>query len=168
MAVDTSVIGKPTGAYQVRVERGPVEFFATAVKDDNPIYHDPSGGEGRRLRRDPGAADVLVRDAAHGQVHRGAAARPDRRQEPDARRSWASCSPRAASSSTASRSSSTTGRSSSATCSSARGRVLDVYEKESKGSIMTFIVIETAWRDEATGEPVVTEKFNLIHRRQAA
>jgi peroxisomal enoyl-CoA hydratase 2 len=48
------------------------------------------------------------------------------------------------------------------------GTVLDVYEKESKGSIMTFIVIETAWRDEKTGEAVLTEKFNLIHRRQAA
>jgi hypothetical protein len=29
---------------------------------------------------------------------------------------------------------------------------------------MTFIVMETVWRDEATNEPVVTEKFNLIHR----
>jgi hypothetical protein len=29
---------------------------------------------------------------------------------------------------------------------------------------MTFIVVETVWRDDATGEPVVTERFNLIHR----
>ena len=40
MAVDTSVIGKPTSARRVRVERGPIEFFATAVQDANPIYHD--------------------------------------------------------------------------------------------------------------------------------
>jgi hypothetical protein len=29
---------------------------------------------------------------------------------------------------------------------------------------MTFIVVETVWRDDATGAPVVTERFNLIHR----
>ena len=40
MAVDTSVIGKSTGAYKVRVERGPMSFFAAALKDDNPIYRD--------------------------------------------------------------------------------------------------------------------------------
>jgi acyl dehydratase len=45
MAVDTSVIGKPTGAYRVRVERGPVEFFASAVKDANPVYHDPAAAK---------------------------------------------------------------------------------------------------------------------------
>jgi len=46
------------------------------------------------------------------------------------------------------------------------GRISDIYEKESKGSIMTFIVMETEWTDEA-GAPVVTERFNLIHRRKA-
>jgi hypothetical protein len=30
--------------------------------------------------------------------------------------------------------------------------------------MMTFIVMETVWRDDATGEAVVTERFNLIHR----
>jgi hypothetical protein len=29
---------------------------------------------------------------------------------------------------------------------------------------MTFICSETNWRDETTGEPVVTARFNLIHR----
>ena len=44
------------------------------------------------------------------------------------------------------------------------GKILDIYEKESKGAVMTFIVVETAWRDEASGEAVVTERFNLIAR----
>ena len=30
---------------------------------------------------------------------------------------------------------------------------------------MTFVVSETVWSDETTGDPVVTTKFNLIHRR---
>ena len=46
------------------------------------------------------------------------------------------------------------------------GRIVDAYEKESKGSIMTFFVMETVWRDESDA-PVVTERFNLIHRRKA-
>jgi hypothetical protein len=44
------------------------------------------------------------------------------------------------------------------------GKIGDFYEKESKGKTMTFIVTETVWRDEQTNEPVVTERFNLIHR----
>jgi hypothetical protein len=42
--------------------------------------------------------------------------------------------------------------------------VTNAYEKESKGKVMTFIVTETVWKDRATGEPVVTSIFNLIHR----
>ena len=44
------------------------------------------------------------------------------------------------------------------------GHVVDAYAKESKGKTMTFLVTETVWRDEASGEPVVTSRFNLIHR----
>jgi hypothetical protein len=44
------------------------------------------------------------------------------------------------------------------------GRVTDMYEKESRGSTMTFLVMETTWTDEASGEPAVTTVFNLIHR----
>jgi hydroxyacyl-ACP dehydratase HTD2-like protein with hotdog domain len=44
------------------------------------------------------------------------------------------------------------------------GVLTDIYEKESKGRTMTFVVIETVWRDDATGDKVVTERFNLIHR----
>ena len=40
MSVDKSHIGKPTGRSVVVIERGPVSNFATAVKDDNPVYHD--------------------------------------------------------------------------------------------------------------------------------
>ena len=44
------------------------------------------------------------------------------------------------------------------------GTVVDVYEKETDSAVMTFIVIETVWRDDQTGEPVLTERFNLIGR----
>ena len=45
-----------------------------------------------------------------------------------------------------------------------QGKITDAYQKESKGRTMTFIVQETNWSDEKTGEPVVTSRFNLIHR----
>ena len=44
------------------------------------------------------------------------------------------------------------------------GTVADAYRKESKGKTMTFIVVETNWRDQATGEPVCTSRMNIIHR----
>jgi acyl dehydratase len=47
---------------------------------------------------------------------------------------------------------------------SGEGSVVDAYTKESKGKTMTFIVTETVWKDDRTGEPVVTTRFNVIHR----
>ena len=44
------------------------------------------------------------------------------------------------------------------------GKITDAYSKESKGKTMTFVVTETVWRDDSTGDPVVTTRFNLIHR----
>jgi hypothetical protein len=44
------------------------------------------------------------------------------------------------------------------------GKVVDLYEKESKGKTMTFIVTETVYREEKTLEPVLTMRFNLVHR----
>jgi acyl dehydratase len=166
MAVDTSVIGKPTGSYRVRVERGPVEFFATALKDDNPVYHDPAAAKAA------GFDDIPVPPTfSFAMQHMG---RFTEEQPPDP----------------------TGGQNPMHAVMGALfaggglvlhgeeefeyhrpivvgdvlrgdGTVVDLYEKESKGSIMTFIVIETVWRDDAGGEPVLTEKFNLIHRRSA-
>ena len=45
-----------------------------------------------------------------------------------------------------------------------KGKIVDAYQKESKGKTMTFFVSETKWSDEATGEPVVTVRYNTICR----
>ena len=45
-----------------------------------------------------------------------------------------------------------------------QGKITDAYQKVSKGKTMTFVVQETNWTDEKSGEPVVTARFNLIHR----
>jgi hypothetical protein len=44
------------------------------------------------------------------------------------------------------------------------GKILDVYERETEAAVMTFVVVETTWRDEGSNEPVLVEKFNLIGR----
>ena len=44
------------------------------------------------------------------------------------------------------------------------GKVADAYRKESKGKTMTFVVVETAWSEQATGDPVCTSRMNIIHR----
>ena len=44
------------------------------------------------------------------------------------------------------------------------GTIVDAYATESKGKNMTFVDTETVWSDAATGEPVVTSRFNIIHR----
>jgi hypothetical protein len=42
--------------------------------------------------------------------------------------------------------------------------IADVYEKETSSAIMEFYVMETVWRDKATGDDVVTDRFTLIVR----
>lgn len=44
------------------------------------------------------------------------------------------------------------------------GKVVDAYQKESKGKTMTFVVVETAWSDRESGELVCTSTMNIIHR----
>ena len=165
MAVDTSVIGKPTSARRVRVERGPIEFFATAVQDANPIYHDAGAAAAAGFSGIPAPPTFSFVMGHLGT--RGEAQPPDPtggknpmfgvmgelmakgglvlhgEQEFIYHRPIVE-----------------------GDVLDGEGRVTDIYEKESKGSIMTFIVMETVWRD-AAGEPVVTERFNLIHRRKA-
>ncbi len=44
------------------------------------------------------------------------------------------------------------------------GKIADVYEKESKGKMMTFLVSENEYKNEATGDVVLKTRMNLIHR----
>jgi acyl dehydratase len=42
--------------------------------------------------------------------------------------------------------------------------IIDTYRKESKGRTMTFVVTETVWKDDTTGESILTSRFNFFHR----
>ena len=163
MAVDTSVVGRPTSSNRVRIERGPVSFFASALKDRNPIYSDPAAAKAAGFDDLPAPPTY-----SFAMLHMGKAGQE---QPPDVtggshpmnefmgalmakggivlhgEQEFVYHRPIVAGDVLVS-----------------SGKIADIYERESKGKTMTFIVMETEWRDEKSGEPVVTEKFNLIHR----
>lgn len=156
-------IGKPTGAGRVHVERGAVRRFATAVTDENPVYHDLGAARAAGFEAPPvpptwtfTATFQGARPEDQPEDPTGGAGNPMMKimqglmkggglilhgeQEFHYHRP--------------------------AVCGEVldwSGKITDIYTRESKGKTMTFIVMETEFRD-ASGEPVVTEIFNLIHR----
>jgi acyl dehydratase len=163
MTVDRSLIGRPTGSSSVVVERGPVTAFAKAVMDDNPIY------ESREAARAAGFDDIpappIYAFSAMGfwgtfPEDQPADANPGTNpmmeiigglmkqggmvlhgeQEFEYHRPLV-VGERV----------------------HGEGKVVDIYEKESKGRTMTFVVTENVYRDDA-GDPVLTTRMNLIHR----
>ena len=156
------IIGQPTGKAKVVVERGPVTHFADAVLSTSPIY------------RNPGAAKAAGFDAIPAPLTWPFAM--------EFAGKWEEIQPADA----------PTGSPLMAAMGPlmakgglilhgeqefiyhrpvqvgdvlvSEGKITDAYQKESKGKTMTFIVSETNWSDDKTGEPVVTARFNLIHR----
>jgi acyl dehydratase len=174
MAVDTSVIGTTTARCQVVVERGPVANFATAVTDTSPVYRDADAaaaagfdgvpapptftfavrawGERPELQRglDP-VADNALAEIMGGLVAGGGLVLHGE-QSFDYHRPVLV-----------------------GDVLHGEATVVDVYQKESRSGgdggtgqervrTMTFLVIETVWTDDDSGDPVVTERFNLLHR----
>jgi acyl dehydratase len=157
-----SIIGQPTGKSTVVVERGPVTFFADAVVDANPIYRNPDVAKAAGLADIPAPptfpfimenwgkfTELQPADAPSGNPMMKAFAPLMAKggmilhgeQEFEFHRPIV-VGDRL----------------------KGEGKVVDVYQKESKGKTMTFLVTETNWTDEKTGEPVATSRFNVIHR----
>ena len=162
MAIDKSVIGKPTGSSRVAVERGPSANFAKAVMDENPVYSSPEAARraglagipvpptfgfcmghwgsfpeiqpDEKVEGNPAFEIIMERMAKGGLVLHG-------EQEFIYHRPVVVGDQLIG-----------------------KGKVVDAYEKESKGHTMTFVVSETVWSDDKTSEPVLTTRFNLIHR----
>jgi acyl dehydratase len=163
MTVDTSVIGKTTSRSVVAVERGPVANFAKALKDTNPIYADPGAA------RAAGFADIPAPPTwAFAMSHWGTfpglqeglekiednpmfeiigKLRQQGGMVLHGEQEFIYHRPVVA-----------------GDVLYGEGTVTQAYEKESRGKVMTFVVSETVWKDQTTGEPVVTAVFNLIHR----
>jgi acyl dehydratase len=156
------LIGQPMSKSTVVVERGPVANFALAVGDRNPVYRDPRAAEEAGFPAIPAPptwpfvmmswgefAEVQPTDKPKanamaeviGPLMAGGGLILHGEQEFTYHRPVFV-----------------------GDVLEGEGTVVDAYAKESKGRTMTFIVIETLWKDTTNGEPVVSSKFNLIHR----
>ena len=167
MAVDTSHIGKSTGTSRIVAERGPVSNFAKAVKEDNPIYLNDAAakaagftaipapptwafamanwGTFAELQPKPPASGGDSGPQVMGQILQSLRDTPGMilhgEQEFEYHRPLVVGDVLVG-----------------------EGRVVDIYQKDSKGKTMTFIVTENVYKDEKSGEPVLTTRMNLIHR----
>jgi acyl dehydratase len=155
------LIGKPMSRSKVVVERGPVANFALAVGDKNRVYRDPAAAQAAGFEAIPAPptwpfvmqswgefaedqpADKPANAMAEviGPLMAGGGLILHGEQEFTYHRPVFV-----------------------GDVLEGEGTIVDAYAKESKGRTMTFIVTETVWKDATTGEPVVSSKFNLIHR----
>jgi len=157
-------VGRPTGASTVVVERGPVMKFADAVLDDNPIYQDPTVAAAAGL-------DAIAAPPTYAFSALGTWGAFPEQQPPDP---TGGTNPLAEimGGLLASGGMILHGEQSFTyhrpilvgDVLTGEGRVVDLYTKESSsGRTMTFLVTEDVYRD-ASGEPVLTSRMNLIHR----
>ena len=165
MAVDTSVIGKQTGAWRVVLDRAVLANFAKAVCDPSKVYQRDDAVSSAGLtavpapptftfaapywsafRPDDQPADPT---AGHGNpMHKimgelfaqGALVLHGEQEFVYHRTPVAG------------------------DVLDGLQKITDIYEKETDTARMTFVVMETEWTDANTSEPVVTERFNLIAR----
>ncbi|MGH9080835.1 MAG: FAS1-like dehydratase domain-containing protein [Acidimicrobiales bacterium] len=156
------IIGKPTGTTVVTVERGQLGLFAEAVKDDSPVYRDVQAAGAAGLAGIPapptypfvmdnfGAYPELQTEEVSagnpmaevlGPLMAGGGLILHGEQEFNYRRPVLAGDVLVG-----------------------RGTVADAYRKESKGRTMTFVVVETEWRERDTDELVCTSRVNIIHR----
>jgi acyl dehydratase len=156
------IIGKPMSKSKVVVERSAVSNFATAVCDDSPVYRDPRAAEEAGLSAIPAPPTFPFVMNTWGQFPE---IQPD--DVPSGNPMGEVIGPLMAKGGLILH-----GEQEFVyhrpvyvgDVLSGEGTVVDAYAKESKGKTMTFIVTETVWKDDRTGEPVVTTRFNVIHR----
>lgn len=165
MAVDTSVIGQVTGKWKITVERAPVANFAKAVKDSSPVYQNPEAAREAGLDAIPAPPTYPF-----AMAHWGAYA--EDQPEDDPAKGGTSPVMKIIGNLMKSGGLVLHGEQEFTYHRPVKvgdvlvgeGKVVDVYEKESKGKTMTFLVTENVYSDDTTGEPVVSTRMNLIHR----
>lgn len=154
--------GAPLPTQVVVVERGPIQNFATAVTDTNPVFRDPRVAEEQGFDAIPapptwpvvmgnwGAfAELQPEDAggnspvtaAIGALMSDGGLILHGEQEVAFERAVAV-----------------------GDVLTGTGEIEDVYTKESGDRVMTFVVARTDWADQS-GAPVCTTKMTIIHRK---
>ena len=160
-AVLKGIIGQPTGTSKVVVERGPVQHFADAVLSASPIYHSPEAARAAGFAAIPAPPTwpfAMEFSGKFGDLQSGAPV-----ENPmgtamgrlmakgglilHGEQEFVYHRPVLVGDVLV-----------------GDGKIADAYQKESGGRTMTFIVTETNWTDETSGEQVVTVRSNIIHR----
>jgi acyl dehydratase len=134
------IIGKPTEKAKVVIERAPVQHFADAVLSASPIYHSPEAATQAGIQPSDAPVANPLGEAMGPLMAKGGLILHGEQEFIYHRPVQVG------------------------DVLVGEGTIADAYQKESKGRTMTFIVQETNWSDEKTGEPVVTTRFNVIHR----
>jgi hydroxyacyl-ACP dehydratase HTD2-like protein with hotdog domain len=152
MSVDTSVIGAKTGAWRVTVDRAPVANFARVLGDTTPVRADTPapptfsfvmaywGAYPDDQPPDPTGGTNPMHTIMGDLFARGALVLHGE-QEFEYHRPIVS-----------------------GDVLDGEQSITDIYEKDTDAATMTFVVMETRWIDAQSGDPVVTERFNLIAR----
>jgi MaoC dehydratase-like protein len=165
MTVDTSVIGKPTGAWRVVLDRAVLANFAKSVGDTSRVYQRESAANEAGLTGVP-APPTFTFAAPYWSAYRA----DDQPADPTA---GAGNPMHSIMGDLFAKGALVLHGEQEFTFhrTPVAGDVLDgvqtitdIYEKETDRASMTFVVMETVWSDGATAEPVVTERFNLIAR----
>ena len=158
----TDRIGQPTGASHIVVERGPIAAFARALGEDNPVYQDAGAARAAGFANVPAPPTFTFSVQNWGRFPEDQPDDPTGGVNPMAEvigglmasggmvlhgeQEFTYHRPLVA-----------------GDVLEHKGVVKDVYQKESKGRTMTFMVIEDSYTG-ADGEPVVTSTMNLLHR----
>jgi len=158
------VVGRPTGAAKVRVERGPIAKFADAVHNDSALYQRLDAAQAAGFDAIPAPPTFAFSAAQYwGKFPEDQPDDPTGGTSPlmeiigslmakggmvlHGEQEFTYHQPIVAGD--------------ELTC---EGQVVDLYSKESSnGRTMTFLVTEDVYRN-AAGEPVLTSRMNLIHR----
>ncbi len=165
MTVDTSVIGKATGAWRVVLDRAVLANFAKAVGDTSRVYQrEPAA-------RDAGFAAIPAPPTFTFAAPYWGAFRADE-QPPDPTKGAGNPMHSIMGELFAQGALVLHGEQEFTYHRTAVAgdvldgvqRITDIYEKETETARMTFVVMDTEWTDAATSERVVTERFNLIAR----
>lgn len=154
------LIGTRTAVSTVVVERGPVSFFADCVFDESPESHLPAAAEAA-------GHDGVVAPPTFPIAFDGWGRFPELQAEEQGPGMMAALAPLMAKGGLILHGEQSFHYHRPVVVGDVlrgEGTIVDAYAKESKGKTMTFVVTETVWSDADSGEPVVTSRFNIIHR----
>jgi len=155
--------GAPMTAHTIHVERGSVSRFADAVTDKNPVYHDLRAAKTAGFDAPPVPPTWTFASAFLGAYTEDQPADPTGGKGHPMMKLMTNLMKNGGMVLHGEQEFIYHQPVQCGDVLSSTGKITDVYTKESGGKVMTFVVMETVFKNKS-GEPVVTEIFNLIHR----